>query len=705
MPSRFLQAIGVESVTSDSDREPRGRAGRERRRTTHSSSTRLLSAKERVRDGRKSTRSYRSAPSSGTESRSSKHSSVRSNSGKERVTKSMSEKKHRPSRLRHEDSSAYSSATEGEGKEGLKLLTDDDHGCRTEPLPSDAIASSPLKQQVDVFAFQDDWSDDEADKRTIRPEPIHQEQPISSEDTTDSAEVPSEQAIRTPKEEPAAHVVEEPPGDIEFEPSWLPATAEEAEETDDVPTPMPRDFLPSRTISAGSTLTTNPDPFSEQPTDGETDRSTSPDMSMKSPASPEASAKELSHQKITNSIHNEPAVPGTLAGAKVAAQILSSEQRQRQARRRSSNHKGRPEMRHRASQELSYQPQPAYPLYPPAQQIQAYPQPPQVYPPQPQILVPQLPLDVQGHPPPVTGYAAVASALSSSSFSHLNPASAVFQPSNPVPPLYRRFSTLNHRLMIYLQDELSQLEEELEYLDACDTASRTHPSSVSGRLVIRPASRREGALASTGSLGPQAADLEWRRTELMSRLASKIKTYNEALASFQSTAALPRPNEGDITTYEDYLTQRRPIVGEEAAFLEHTEDLVCLEQPRKTVISSRHSSAEYCIEHRQQRRLTATAHEESPKHRSSSTIRHPYRQSHHQVLLLAALIAVILPMLAFRFVPNFTGRMFVAAIIALGLYGTLAQGGAMRAVRVTAKAKMAISGAWLCGMAVLALVS
>jgi hypothetical protein len=83
-----------------------------------------------------------------------------------------------------------------------------------------------------------------------------------------------------------------------------------------------------------------------------------------------------------------------------------------------------------------------------------------------------------------------------------------------VPPVYRRFEHLNHRVLLHLQDEISELEEELRILD--ESVAQMTPSTE--RNVLQPASRR--AEARYGS------DLHFRRTEILGRVFVKLGQYS-----------------------------------------------------------------------------------------------------------------------------------------------------------------------------------
>jgi hypothetical protein len=85
--------------------------------------------------------------------------------------------------------------------------------------------------------------------------------------------------------------------------------------------------------------------------------------------------------------------------------------------------------------------------------------------------------------------------------------------------MYRKFEQLNHRILLHLQDEISELEEELRYLDEC--IAQMSPVSKEGRP--QPASRRVESR--------QGGELHWRRTNLLGRIYLKLGQYSERKAS------------------------------------------------------------------------------------------------------------------------------------------------------------------------------
>jgi hypothetical protein len=87
-----------------------------------------------------------------------------------------------------------------------------------------------------------------------------------------------------------------------------------------------------------------------------------------------------------------------------------------------------------------------------------------------------------------------------------------------VHPLYRKFEHLNHRVLLHLQDEISELEEELRILD--ESIAQMTPSTE--KNVLQPASRR--ADARFGS------DLHFRRTDVLGRIFVKLGQYSTSFS-------------------------------------------------------------------------------------------------------------------------------------------------------------------------------
>ena len=79
-------------------------------------------------------------------------------------------------------------------------------------------------------------------------------------------------------------------------------------------------------------------------------------------------------------------------------------------------------------------------------------------------------------------------------------------------PIYRKFEILNNRMLLFLQDEIAEMEEQLKNLDnAIALEEQNNPG--------RPASRRAQAKL--------PSQLQWHRLDLLGRSFAKIEQYSE----------------------------------------------------------------------------------------------------------------------------------------------------------------------------------
>ncbi|RAL15423.1 uncharacterized protein BO97DRAFT_211589 [Aspergillus homomorphus CBS 101889] len=211
--------------------------------------------------------------------------------------------------------------------------------------------------------------------------------------------------------------------------------------------------------------------------------------------------------------------------------------------------------------------------------------------------------------PSPSGYGLLAWRLSSST-DNLEPR---------LPPLYRRFEDVNHRVLLHLQDEIAQMEEDLRVLDEYDQMHRAATAEQQGTTIL-PASRRMDVQAQVYS------SLHYRKEELLGALAHKTEQYNNALSAYSRVLqTLPSASNKDIETYRTWMKESNPIIAAETRFLDHTKDLVSL-TPR--VVSS-----------------------------SSSPARPVY------AAIIIASAAFILPLLAFSMIADFSGRLLVVAVV------------------------------------------
>ena len=80
-------------------------------------------------------------------------------------------------------------------------------------------------------------------------------------------------------------------------------------------------------------------------------------------------------------------------------------------------------------------------------------------------------------------------------------------------PIYRKFEMLNNRMLLFLQDEISEMEDQLKELD--DAIAHEEQNN-----VRRPASRRAEAKL--------PSQLQWHRLELVGRSFAKVEQYSKS---------------------------------------------------------------------------------------------------------------------------------------------------------------------------------
>ncbi|OQE05908.1 hypothetical protein PENVUL_c021G02685 [Penicillium vulpinum] len=199
--------------------------------------------------------------------------------------------------------------------------------------------------------------------------------------------------------------------------------------------------------------------------------------------------------------------------------------------------------------------------------------------------------------------------------SHLTKSTA--EESGGFPPLYRRFETINHRVLLHLQDEISQMEEDLHTLDEYEEMHRLSIAEQEGTKPL-PASRRRDVQSQAYS------SLHYRRMDLMSVLIQKTEQYNNALSAYSKVLQmLPRASEQDITGYRSWMRDHKPVAGVETRFLIHNEDLVSL----------------------------------TPRMAASPAAAPAY------IAIVIASGALLLPLLAFSLITEFSGRLVVVTVV------------------------------------------
>lgn len=128
--------------------------------------------------------------------------------------------------------------------------------------------------------------------------------------------------------------------------------------------------------------------------------------------------------------------------------------------------------------------------------------------------------------PLLSGYELLASRLKSTptGYPSSSPISSRATP-NHLTPLYRKFEYLNHRVLLHIQDELSQLEQRLRVLDNQIAASSiAYAANPNGSVDVRQHPDFRGADA-RGL--PQVGDARWQRTWCLGEIQGRVKMYSE----------------------------------------------------------------------------------------------------------------------------------------------------------------------------------
>ena len=186
----------------------------------------------------------------------------------------------------------------------------------------------------------------------------------------------------------------------------------------------------------------------------------------------------------------------------------------------------------------------------------------------------------------------------------------------PVKPLYRKFEYLNHRILLHLQDELSELEEQLRTVD--EIIAQLDPALADGQKT--PVSRRGEAF--------HGSEIHLRRTQLLGHIFVKTEQYNRAMSSYASMAKDSMPaDEDQVSAYQQWISKYAPVHEVETRFLQRGADLI---DPRKA----------------------ATSLDRPTKH----------------VALVYLPVALMLPLLLFSIIPSLAGRLTVTSLMAVGAF-------------------------------------
>lgn len=136
---------------------------------------------------------------------------------------------------------------------------------------------------------------------------------------------------------------------------------------------------------------------------------------------------------------------------------------------------------------------------------------------------------------------------------------AAFTSSDESFMIYRSFSYLQARILLFKQDEMRTLEEQLDALDAED--KNEYPDALYMRLSDEGRSHE--------------------RRELLSKIETKYLEYAQFLNTAHQLAALNKPGSGEYESVSHYLTGMKPVERSERSYINHVEDLVTLRPGRE----------------------------------------------------------------------------------------------------------------------------
>ncbi|KAF1966737.1 hypothetical protein BU23DRAFT_313566 [Bimuria novae-zelandiae CBS 107.79] len=139
------------------------------------------------------------------------------------------------------------------------------------------------------------------------------------------------------------------------------------------------------------------------------------------------------------------------------------------------------------------------------------------------------------------------------------PSLATFLDSDECFMVYRRFGFLQSRLLLDKQDELRELERKLDRLDTIEA----------GKDVRWPMTRDVPSVISKP------------RKQLLQLIEEKYCSYANLLDAAQKMVAMHRPSQGDYTSVQNFMDNRKPLIQPEGNWVDHEEDLVTLRAGRE----------------------------------------------------------------------------------------------------------------------------
>ena len=255
-----------------------------------------------------------------------------------------------------------------------------------------------------------------------------------------------------------------------------------------------------------------------------------------------------------------------------------------------------------------------------------------------------------------------------------------------VPPLYRRFSSLQHRILLGIQDELTVLEEQLRRCDVAESRQRQYYEGDA------PASRRRDYM--------NPDHLSHQRHQILGAIENKLKEYRKLMARrscsssqrpfianldlgnqlqvWQDTTGFKDAEANEIDQYQAFMARTRLIVRPETEFLSREDDLMALDRPREVDGDSTRSETptSSMIPRRRSRSQSpspkptttrTSSKQDSTKEQRRDASRRQQDTADLKPILLGLGAAIIMPTLTFPLVPSFSGRIAVVFIAGISV--------------------------------------
>ncbi|KAF2827613.1 hypothetical protein CC86DRAFT_369704 [Ophiobolus disseminans] len=145
------------------------------------------------------------------------------------------------------------------------------------------------------------------------------------------------------------------------------------------------------------------------------------------------------------------------------------------------------------------------------------------------------------------------------------PRLAAFQSSDINFSLYRSFRYLHSRVLLDLQDEITSLEKQLDYMDEED--HEDDPARLQSRYVDIDRAVRDGRSPN--------------RPEILRKIRAKLLDYDEILIKARQLESFQKPSERNYRSVRNYYHNNKPLMDSETDSIRTKDDIVSLRNGRE----------------------------------------------------------------------------------------------------------------------------